>query len=125
LQVIEHLQDIAEDHGRGRVYLPVEDQQRFGVDEASLSQAAAPGGPLRGLIAYEAARAGQLLSAGAPLARTLPLRPRIAIAGFVAGGRAALAGLTGGTGAGPGAGASSASRKRALAGAFPRAFLGR
>ncbi len=119
LQVVEHLQDIAEDHGRGRVYLPVEDQQRFGVEESSLSRAAAPDAPLAGLIAYEAARAWQLLSSGAPLARTLPLRPRIAIAGFVAGGRAALAGLPGR------AGAPSVSRKRALAGAFPRAFLGR
>jgi squalene synthase HpnC len=116
LQVVEHLQDIAEDHGRGRVYLPVEDQQRFGVEESSLSRAGALDGPLRGLIAYEAARAGQLLSAGAPLARTLPLRPRIAIAGFVAGGRAALAGLRG---------AGTGHRRRALAGAFPRAFLGR
>jgi squalene synthase HpnC len=121
LQVVEHLQDIAEDHGRGRVYLPLEDQERFGVDESSLTRASEPDGPLRGLIAYESARAGRLLSAGAPLARTLPLRPRIAIAGFVAGGRAALAGLAGRTEAG----ASPVSRKRALAGAFPRAFLGR
>jgi squalene synthase HpnC len=121
LQVVEHLQDIAEDHRRGRVYLPVEDQERFGVDESSLARAGTPDGPLRGLIAYEAARAGQLLSAGAPLARTLALRPRIAVAGFVAGGRAALAGLLrrGGAGARPG------DRKRAHAGAFPRAFLGR
>jgi len=113
LQVVEHLQDIAEDHGRGRVYLPVEDRLRFGVDESTLSQT--PHGPLLGLIAYEAARAGGLLAAGAPLARTLPWRPRIAVAGFVAGGRAALAGLPGGEPAG----------KRAFAGAFVRAVLGR
>jgi squalene synthase HpnC len=113
LQVVEHLQDIAEDHGRGRVYLPVEDQQRFGVDESALGRT--PDGPLLGLIAYESARAGRLLSAGAPLARTLPLRPRIAVAGFVAGGRSALAGL-------PGSGPTG---KRTFAGAFIRAVLGR
>jgi squalene synthase HpnC len=119
LQVVEHLQDIAEDHARGRVYLPVEDQLRFGVDEASLERASTPDGPLRGLIAYESARAGRLLSAGAPLARTLRLRPRIAIAGFVAGGRAALDGL-------PEAGRSdTAARRRLVAGAFVRAVLGR
>jgi squalene synthase HpnC len=116
LQVVEHLQDIAEDHDRGRVYLPAEDQERFGVEESSLSCAGEPDGPLRELIAYEAARAGQLLSAGAPLARALPLRPRVAIAGFVAGGRVALGGLPGHV---------SGNRRRALAGAFPRAFLGR
>jgi squalene synthase HpnC len=116
LQVVEHLQDIAEDHDRGRVFLPAEDQERFGVEESSLSCAGEPDAPLRGLIAYEAARAGQLLSGGAPLARTLALRPRVAIAGFVAGGRVALGGLPGHT---------SVNRSRALAGAFPRAFLGR
>ena len=126
LQVAEHLQDIAEDHGRGRVYLPVEDQERFGVDEGSLARAATPDGPLRGLIAYEAARAGLLLSAGAPLARTLPLRQRLAVAGFVAGGRAALRGLPGGADAGgAGTGARSGDRNRTVASAFPRAFLGR
>ncbi|HTU31054.1 MAG TPA: squalene/phytoene synthase family protein, partial [Solirubrobacteraceae bacterium] len=126
LQVAEHLQDIAEDHGRGRVYLPVEDQERFGVDEGSLARAATPDGPLRGLIAYEAARAGLLLSAGAPLARTLPLRQRLAVAGFVAGGRAALRGLPGGADAGgAGTGARSGDRRRTVASAFPRAFLGR
>jgi hypothetical protein len=36
-----------------------------------------------------------MLSAGAPLARMLPLRPRLAVAGFVAGGRAALNALEG------------------------------
>ena len=37
-----------------------------------------------------AGRARSLLSRGTPLARTLRLRPRIAVAGFVAGGRSAL-----------------------------------
>ncbi len=118
LQVVEHLQDIAEDHARGRVYMPAEDLRRFVVDDSSLAAASVPDGPLRGLIAYEAARAGQLLSAGAPLARTLPLRPRIAIAGFVAGGRAALAGLSG-------RGGRPRSRRRAFAGAFIPAVFGR
>jgi squalene synthase HpnC len=88
LQIVEHLQDIAEDHGRGRVYMPREDLIRFGCDDQDLSgeQSAA----LRALIAFEASRARALLGSGAPLARTLPLRPRLAVAGFVAGGRRAL-----------------------------------
>jgi squalene synthase HpnC len=85
LQVIEHLQDVAEDYARGRIYLPLEDLARFGCSEESL----AAGAP-RALLEFEAERAFRLLAWGAPLARTLPLRPRLAVAGFVAGGRAAL-----------------------------------
>jgi phytoene/squalene synthetase len=44
----------------------------------------------RALVAFETDRARRLLAAGAPLARTLAPRPRLAIAGFVAGGRTAL-----------------------------------
>jgi len=128
LQVAEHLQDIAEDRARGRVYLPAEDMRRFGVDEESLERASAPDGPLLALIGFEAARGRQLLSSGAPLARTLPLRPRIAVAGFVAGGRAALDGLPGVGRGGFGRGDAATPRRgrtRALAGAFARAVLGR
>jgi squalene synthase HpnC len=87
LQIIEHLQDVAEDHARGRVYLPRQDRERFGVGEAEL---ASPPSAWRPLLLLEAARARTLLAAGAPLARTLPPRPRMAVAGFVAGGRRAL-----------------------------------
>src|SRR5207247_9169706 len=87
LQVTEHLQDVAEGHARGRVYLPREDLARFGCGEEEL----ASGGPaLRAVLGFEAQRARALLDAGAPLARQLPWRARLAIAGFVAGGRTAL-----------------------------------
>jgi squalene synthase HpnC len=85
LQVLEHLQDVAEDYGRGRVYLPQEDLDRLGVAEPELAGGAPPA-----LLRFEGDRVRRLLAAGPPLARTLPLRPRIAVAGFVAGGRAAL-----------------------------------
>lgn len=89
LQVIEHIQDVAEDYSRGRVYMPAEDMRRFGCSEPEL---AAPGAsqPRRALLEFEAGRAGSLLDQGAPLAATLPIRPRIAVGCFVAGGRAAL-----------------------------------
>ena len=32
LQIVEHLQDVAEDLGRDRIYLPAEDMKRFHVD---------------------------------------------------------------------------------------------
>ncbi|MFE5333217.1 squalene synthase HpnC [Embleya sp. NPDC056575] len=92
LQIVEHLQDVAEDLARDRIYLPREDMDRFGVTEADLAApAAAPA--VRRLIAYEAHRATRLLRTGAPLAGTLRGRERLAIAGFVAGGRAALAAI--------------------------------
>ena len=39
LQQLEHWQDVAEDLDRGRIYLPTEDLERFGVTEADLARA--------------------------------------------------------------------------------------
>jgi squalene synthase HpnC len=89
LQVIEHLQDVAEDYARGRIYLPVEDLTNAGCEEREL--AAPQASPaLRSVVELLARRSGQLLAAGSVLARQLALRPRTAVAGFVAGGRATL-----------------------------------
>jgi len=89
LQLVEHWQDVAEDHARGRVYLPQSDLTRFGVSDADLSAAHA-GPALRSLLAFETARAHELLDAGVPLVQSIRGRAKLAIAGFVAGGRAAL-----------------------------------
>ncbi len=85
LQLTEHLQDVAEDRERGRVYLPGEDLDRFGCPRE-----APEGPPLREVVAFEVARARELLWAGAPLAGSVRGRPRLAIAAFAAGGLAAL-----------------------------------
>ncbi len=92
LQVIEHLQDVAEDYGRGRIYLPRQDMAQFGCSERDLAAPSASEG-LRALAAFEAQRSLALLAEGAPLARQLPPRPRLAVAGFLAGGRAAVGAL--------------------------------
>jgi squalene synthase HpnC len=89
LQVVEHLQDVAEDLARGRVYLPQEDLRQIGCSEVDLAKQPAPH-QVRHLIAYESARARRLLEEGAPLARTLPWRARVAVTGFVSGGLAAI-----------------------------------
>jgi squalene synthase HpnC len=89
LQVVEHLQDVAEDLARGRVYLPQEDLRQIGCSEADLARRPAPHN-VRHLIAYEAARARRMLHEGAPLARTLPWRAALAVTGFVSGGLAAI-----------------------------------
>lgn len=41
LQIVEHLQDVAEDLGRDRIYLPAEDMDRFRVTEADLARPSA------------------------------------------------------------------------------------
>jgi squalene synthase HpnC len=89
LQLAEHWQDVAEDHARGRVYLPQDDMRRFGVTDADLAAEHASAA-LKSLLAFEVARARTLLDAGSTLVDTLSGRSKVAIAGFVAGGRAAL-----------------------------------
>ncbi|MFH9859234.1 squalene synthase HpnC [Streptomyces sp. NPDC017202] len=89
LQIVEHLQDVAEDLGRDRVYLPATDMKRFHVQEADLAAATA-GASVRALVAFEAERARDLLDEGAPLVGSVHGRLRLLLAGFVAGGRAAL-----------------------------------
>ncbi|MFJ6383173.1 squalene synthase HpnC [Kitasatospora sp. NPDC092039] len=90
LQVVEHLQDVAEDLTHGRIYLPAEDMARFGVTEADLAAPSA-NGAVRELIAFEVERARTLLDRGAPLVGTVRGRLRLLLAGFTAGGYAALA----------------------------------
>jgi squalene synthase HpnC len=93
LQLAEHWQDVAEDYQAGRIYLPGEDLDRYQVTEADL--AGPPAGPrLRELMAFETDRARRLLDDGAPLVGTLRGTARLAVAGYVAGGRAALVSIT-------------------------------
>jgi len=92
LQLAEHLQDVAEDLRAGRVYLPAADMRRFDCTEHDLAGSHAPP-QLRRLIAFEVARARRLIDGGALLVGTLRGAPRAAIAGYVAGGRAALAAI--------------------------------
>lgn len=96
LQVAEHLQDVGEDLAAGRVYLPADAMAAHGVDRALLAAVADRSAGEAGRAAVAALLAGQvdwgrsLLAAGRPLVRTVPGRARLAVAGFVAGGEAAL-----------------------------------
>ena len=85
LQLVEHWQDVDEDYGRGRVYIPAEDLERFGVAPGEFE-----GEGFEQLMSFEIARARTLLDEGARLVGTLRGRARIAVAGYVGGGRAAL-----------------------------------
>lgn len=92
LQLLEHSQDVAEDLDRGRIYLPAEDLARFGVRESDLRAPCATR-RVRALLAFQTQRASQLLDAGAPLVGRLHGPARLAVAGYVAGGRATAAAL--------------------------------
>ena len=94
LQLAEHWQDVAEDLGHGRIYLPGEDLERFGCTEADLA-APAVNEAVRQLMIFETDRASRLLDQGAPLVGTLCGAARLAVAGYLAGGRAALAAIRG------------------------------
>jgi len=87
LQLAEHWQDVGEDFRRGRIYLPGDDRRRFGVEDGDLGAASA-GTALRELLAFETERGRKLLDEGGPLVGTLRGRARIAVAGYVGGGRA-------------------------------------
>jgi squalene synthase HpnC len=89
LQLIEHWQDVAEDRRSGRVYLPQEDLTAFGVAEAELDgPVASPA--LHRLMTFQITRAADLLDSGAPLVGMLTGWARLAVAGYLAGGRATL-----------------------------------
>jgi len=78
-------QDVAVDWEKGRVYLPIEDLTRFGVTEGQIAAGECDERWQR-LLAFEVARARELLESGRPLARALPLRSGLELKGVIAGG---------------------------------------
>ena len=94
LQLVEHLQDVAEDRRAGRVYLPQDSLQRYGVAETDLDAASASASAaLRHCVLAETDRAAQWLTEGSALVGELTGWARVAVAGFVAGGLATVAAL--------------------------------
>ena len=89
LQLVNFWQDIALDWAKGRVYLPLEDLNRFGVPEAQIAEARSDGG-WQALIAFESRRTRSLLESGRPLTRRLPWRAALELAGVMAGGHRIL-----------------------------------
>ena len=64
LQLTNILRDVREDHGMGRVYVPLDDIQRFGL---TADQLGAPPPQAAALIRFEAARAEEWYVRGLPL----------------------------------------------------------
>jgi squalene synthase HpnC len=85
LQLTNFWQDIALDWRKGRVYLPREDLDRFGVTAAQIAEQRADD-RWRALIAFEVARTRALLQSGRPLVRALPWRLGLELSAVIAGG---------------------------------------
>jgi squalene synthase HpnC len=85
LQLVNFLQDVPRDLELGRIYLPAEDRRRFG--DPPLDR---PSDELRVLLAFESARAAELLAAGEVLRARIGGRLGRAVALFARGGLAAL-----------------------------------
>ena len=92
LQVLEHCQDVGEDARAGRIYLPARELREARVADSDLS-AATTSAALRGVLASQVARASTMLGEGARLVADLRGWARVAVAGYVAGGRATAAAL--------------------------------
>ena len=85
LQLINFWQDAAIDYAKGRIYLPQDDMQRFGVTEAHIAAAQADTS-FRALMRFEVERTRAMLHEGAPLGRMLRGRVGLEIRMTVAGG---------------------------------------
>jgi squalene synthase HpnC len=89
LQLVNFLQDVPRDLALGRVYLPAQDRQRFGVELLDR-----PSPELTRLLEFEAERARALLASGEELGQRLGGgRVGRAVALFARGGLAALEAL--------------------------------
>lgn len=89
LQLTNFWQDIAIDWSKGRVYVPLEDLERFGATEAQIGEARCDAA-WRLLIEFQTARARALLESGRPLTRALPWRFGLELSGVLAGGHRIL-----------------------------------
>ena len=89
LQLTNFWQDVARDYAMGRIYIPQEDLDRFGVGEDDIASGAATDG-FRRLMRFEVERARELFRRGLPLIDRVVKAARVDVALFTAGGLAIL-----------------------------------
>lgn len=85
LQLINFWQDVAVDRAKNRIYLPLEDLRRFGID-LDLPSESAQTAAWQELMAFECERAGAMMRSGVPLAHALPGRIGFELRMVVQGG---------------------------------------
>jgi squalene synthase HpnC len=89
LQLANFWQDVMPDYGKGRMYLPVEDLERFGVPESDISQRSMTE-RFRELMKFEVERAHSWLERGLPLAASVDSELALDIELFTRGGQEIL-----------------------------------
>lgn len=89
LQLSNFWQDVKRDWQMGRVYIPLEDMQRFHCSEIDLNRETASQN-FRKLIKFEVERTQKLFRFGKELLTMVPAHPRYEIKLFINGGEAVL-----------------------------------
>jgi squalene synthase HpnC len=89
LQLANFWQDVWPDYGKGRIYVPLEEMQRYGVTEQDIA-ARRPTLQFRELMKFEVARAREWFDHGLPLARKVDKELAIDIELFTRGGQEIL-----------------------------------
>ena len=89
LQLANFWQDVRRDWDKGRVYLPLEDMERFGYTEAELAERIC-NQAFRDLMAFEVERARGLFEQGLPLVEKLEGAARLHVKLFSLGGMRVL-----------------------------------
>lgn len=89
LQLINFLQDVAVDYRKGRIYLPQDEMERFGISERQIAEGRVDG-LWQQFMKFQIERARRMLAAGAPLGRALPGRLGLEIRLIILGGERIL-----------------------------------
>jgi len=85
LQLANFWQDVARDYRMGRIYIPLEDMERFAYSEEELDQGI-ENGNFRRLMEFEVDRAEELFRLGLPLIKTVKGTLKLDLALFSLGG---------------------------------------
>lgn len=89
LQLANFWQDVSVDHGKGRIYLPLEDLRRHGVSESDIA-AERNTAEFRRLMRFEVERAREYFARGLPLTERVDRALAIDIELFTGGGQEIL-----------------------------------
>jgi len=89
LQLANFWQDVAVDYGKGRIYLPLEDLDKYGVSESDITERRATPQFLE-MMKFEVARAREWFRMGLPLAKMVDKQLALDIELFSRGGQEIL-----------------------------------
>ena len=89
LQLTNFWQDLGPDLGRGRLFLPLEDLERFGLSAGNFTRPASRTA-LTKLLAHEVRATRDLFTRGTPILKRTPMLLALHLRATIAGGRAIL-----------------------------------